>query len=633
MDLRYNCPHCDCKYEVDDEYFGAEVTCTKCGENFVFPIPEGFMPPAEAPEEEIEEFTGVVEPPEEEEIEEFTGVVEPETPPAAGGFKLKTSRPAPKPPTAEEETRLEADAEAQEFREQAFRKKTIDTASAAKLGKVLKRIFQAALLVGLVFFGFWIWKTFLDPAGKVAWNYEEGILIDHFHLLPADGTQLRFFNEDKLTTLNTTDGSVASVEIPGLKQYSRSFAGRAANQLIFAGEKSIAALGPDHKIAWTKHYEHDLYIVEGSGDSILVEYAIKTEEVGPNRGAENYSFITKYQYFVQTLDGATGEVLFQKDLGENGIRRYTLAGNFLITHDMKIAGESWEYSLAIRSLKDFGEVWKIKDLKGLDYGPEIFGDKLIIAVGERFLAYRLATGEKLWEFECDAIPVFRDEDDPAAPVFAISKEGQLVSLDLAAGKELWRRNLPEGAGSGVSLDQGKLFLAAYGTKEIKRGGKSVEMKLPPAYEKLKREDPTINAMLTKNETPTEKASRRIYCLRASDGRELWSVECDKGELVVGGGRVLVVLDTARSGSMFSMLNQSNKGDTMIRQFDADTGKELYVRKDPVGVCAPYAVVGKKFVAMVYSRPSGVPQRSSEGLGGFGGGGSTTYIGVVGLNIK
>ena len=184
-------------------------------------------------------------------------------------------------------------------------------------------------------------------------------------------------------------------------------------------------------------------------------------------------------------------------------------------------------------------------------------------------------------------------------------------MDLAAGREVWRKPLAGRVLTGITAD--RVYLEG-ATEEVENPVEEKERKLPNAYEKLAKEDVVIRQILQTPRRPSVRIKRTLACLDAATGEELWLKPEIQGELIADKDRALIYWDSASSG-VLSMVNQSNVGYTMLEQLSLSSGGRRYLRKDEIAVAEPKIICGDKLLAAYYDRASG-PESPKIGLAAF-----------------
>ncbi|MFA6101083.1 MAG: PQQ-binding-like beta-propeller repeat protein [Victivallaceae bacterium] len=512
------------------------------------------------------------------------------------------------------------------------------------LGRTAKWTFRLALLALIAWTGWWIWILFFDPAGKVAWQLDKSINAANFHIIDNSAGKLIFINKDTIITLDAGTGAeTASYSIPPeLADYSGAAAKILPDKILLAGEDGLAAVSRQGRILWkTKFSGENISQVKAGGNVALLTASHEDENSRKKKGQTPHY----YPEYIRTLVALSlndGRILWKKELGRNDYFYNLCVGDkyFACTasnYDEKVKDSYNSLILKVVENESGQDVWQIKLKQGISWGPRFINDFLVFKLDDNLHAVQTADGKKIWSLQIKGAPsrnyLKTDEDDGSEQernnsVVYFLNHNDLSAIDLINGRVLWSRKLPDGAGSVISSGAERLYVRCQEQIKIEDGK---EVKLPPAYEDLKKGDPVMESLQGAVKGDRFRVEDAILCLDAHTGGDLW--KCDKvyGDLVADNRHAVLVRDTALT-SRLGMMSASSDGDAVIEQLNLSTGKRMFVRKDAVGVAGPYVICGDKVIGLKYNRREGRPGTS----------GSTTavsrhkeliYPGLVAFNLK
>jgi outer membrane protein assembly factor BamB len=134
----------------------------------------------------------------------------------------------------------------------------------------------------------------------------------------------------------------------------------------------------------------------------------------------------------------------------------------------------------------------------------------------------------------------------------------------------------------------------YVSGEVEETLADKDVKLPAAYQDVAKL-PEVKGIL---EQARKKTVHVVVAVDRDTGEELWRVRNAYGALLGDEKRFVLVADTAQT-SLLEMAT-GGKGTTVVRQFSTRKGKQLYIRQSDLGFMQP-RLVGKRIVGIVYER--------------------------------
>jgi outer membrane protein assembly factor BamB len=511
------------------------------------------------------------------------------------------------------------------------------------LGRAAKWTFRLALLALIAWIGWWVWILFFDPAGKVAWQLDKSINAATFHIIDNSSGKLTFINKDTIVTLDAGTGAeVTSCTIPELADYSGGTVQILPDKILLAGKDGLAAVSRQGKVLWKTKFGGESISQVRAGGSVALLTASHEDENSRKKKEQTQHY---YPEYVRTLVGLSlndGRILWKKELGRNDYFYNLCVGDkyFACTasnYDEKVKDSYNSLILKVVENESGQDVWQIKLKQRISWGPRFINDSLIFKLEDSLHAVQAGDGKKIWSLQVKGSPsrnyLKMDEDDGLEEernnsVVYFVNHSDLSAVDLINGKVLWSRKLPDGAGSVISSGGGRLYVRCQEQIKIE-GGK--EVKLPPAYEDLKKGDPVMESLQGVAKGDRFRVEDVILCLDAHTGGDLWKCDNVYGDLVADNLHVVLVRDTALT-SRLSVMSASSDGDAVIEQLSLSSGKRMFVRKDAAGVAGPYVICGDKVIGFKYNRREGRPGTSGS-LTAVNRAKELIYPGLIAFNLK
>lgn len=556
-------------------------------------------PPAETPEEEVP----AVPPPE----------TPPPPPPAPLPFPKSGFVPPPpaEPPSPREEDEVSAEPPEPDIPTVQYdvdRSRDFNPHTGEIVRKSIKWTFRAALLVLLLWGGWFVYGRYFDPAGRIAWKKE--MPIPTFHLIENRDGKLTFLAGGTVWQVNSADGTAEKrSETPRLNWYQEKGAmwpvGKSA--ALFGRENQLARFDFSGKLVWEKSFEADITDVSVGDRAVLVR-TVKSQLRSNPRNQFDFEYI-RTRRLINLADGA----VLQEHTGKQEelfLQEFLLGAQLFRIEPAGKAGEEKGIRMIVADPLSSKEAWRLTTADRFTWGPVLSGELLLFKLRETLHALRASDGAKRWSLKkigdfCGFVPGREGQEG------YFSDAESLCRVDLAAGREVWRKPLAGRVLTGITAD--RVYLEG-ATEEVEKPVEEKERKLPNAYEKLAKEDVVIRQILQTPRRPSVRIKRTLACLDAANGEELWLKPEIQGELIADGTRALIYWDSASSG-VLSMVNQSNVGYTMLEQLSLSSGGRRYLRKDEIAVAEPKIICGDKLLAAYYDRASG-PESPKIGLAAF-----------------
>jgi outer membrane protein assembly factor BamB len=503
-----------------------------------------------------------------------------------------------------------------------------------KIGTGLKWSFRLILLGIVVWIGWAVWKNFLDPGGKVAWKKD--LQIKSFHLLGNENGKIRFLNGDTVMSLDAESGDVSVLAtLPEHANYPLMMAECGNNRAVFVSakqekylgmspEKALAVMDFSGKKWWNRDFTGVISEV-ACGDEVMLVQTVEAVF----KEMRNEFAVYDHIYRTKALRISDGAELWKQGPKTNENTFYgTLAGGKMMLNqsyeadapkkkddkksddDDDDAERGGTMILTVSELATGKVAWRLKTRDRIDWGPFIHGNSLIFRQKDKLTALNFNDGSKLWELAVKGEPNGgRDERIRKSDVVYFSSDNGITAVDLNAGRELWSNQY--GVAPHISTISDKYIFLASTAKKVVEEDKEAN-KLPPAYEKLKKEEPDLFGNALGSDGPSVKYERNFICIDAATGKRLWEMQKIYGQIVADGDRIVLFWDSADT-TMIGGMNRSGK--TVVRQYSAGSGKKLFDRNDDAALSGPHLICGKKLVSLTHDRLSG-PGASASGLVAF-----------------
>lgn len=486
-----------------------------------------------------------------------------------------------------------------------------DMETAARTISIVKKVLGVAAIIFAVGIGWFVWKVFLDPAGKLSWRWEYKASSDDFFILRHDETMIVLKSGDSIITVNPKRGKeISRITKEEFLKYNKLIK-ILPEGALFTSQDSAVVIGFDGNILWEKKFDANVTHASAGESQVLIVRQIEEPQ------KENEEFPLFRTIFV-AADIADGKILWEKESKDfaSTVNIGSGSKSFAYTSSGQMADGKYVCILKVVDLKTGKERWQTKLDSFLSWGPKIINEMVIFLSGNNFAAVSEDGRRKLWNFPMKGF--FSDEQMKIyGSLLIINGSESFVCIDLQQQKILWQKKIglfPES----FEYASGRIFLTGT-TEEEAAGGAEEEVKLPPSFEQIKDHD-----FLQEGSGDALKKKKKLkgilLCLDAETGNELWRKENVRGEVVADSERLIVVTDMARC--YFSVLTIGDK-ETIVLQLNPKTGKEICKHKSRLATIGPYMIIGRKLVGVEYEAPEGgitslscIPGEKYLSLAGF-----------------
>lgn len=492
----------------------------------------------------------------------------------------------------------------------------IDGNIADKIKMFIKWTFRVAGLLVLVAVAWAVWKFFLDPGGKIAWRHE--LPIASFNVLDNQDGQLTFMNGDEIMVLDSEKGEISPRgKIPDLEKHPQIIHRMNNGQMLFSGAQNLALIDLSGKKHWEKSFDFSIESVS-CGRNIAVAQTVESTKIKEKDGFPIYD----YQYRIAALNLENGQELWSQGPRKNeAFFNYPMTGgNILVYREYeKVKDEdkdkiNWynrSYNLVAMEMATGKPVWRLKLEGETAWGPLIKADNLIFKQRNKLIALDLANGDTKWELTVRGNPyhgfnwwsslgfgnIFDSTSTANPDIVYFITALSMAAIDVNNGKELWNQKF--GFAPAISEVSDKYFFL--GSVRDKESRPDDNVKLPPAYEQLKNEEPGLGFEGISGGA-MKKTVQGVSCYSVDTGKKLWHVEHIFGRVIASGDRIVIFWDSAdtATGNMLG----SRHGQTVVQQYSAKSGKKLFSQSDKIALSGPYLICGRKLIALTYDRAVG-----------------------------
>ena len=480
-----------------------------------------------------------------------------------------------------------------------------------------------------------IWKYWLDPVGKIAWQWQTQTALNTTRILNGNDGVITVLADDRIVTLNPQTGvETAAFKLPASTADSATAAeDPEAEDFDFSGDRrfypggalleplpdgfllvrggTVRKLGADGSVKLEKNYpggrikiaakttagDRCYYLATAPAEpekmrqarAELQKLETGAAAVSPATAAKIkalYEQLQNNRTWLVALNLAANRELWNKELNRGISIPQLIAATGTVTavfNIMPTSGEALTVLCAIQP--DSGEkAWQIKLPEALRWGPVAVGGVILFTVGDELHA----VGDDGTEKYILPLPekAFAQAFIKDGLLFMVTGAGSKC-CDPATGKTLWSL--------GMALEEedmvvaGKRIFVRAEVEEALAGG---DLKPPPGFDQLKEMKEFEGVM---------KKSRMVSMLLAVDrdsGKELWRRRSVFGRLVGDEKHLLSIADTS-STSMLERIG-GGKGKTVLRQFSVSGGGDIFTREYDVGLVTPF-LVGKRLAAVCFER--------------------------------
>jgi outer membrane protein assembly factor BamB len=529
--------------------------------------------------------------------------------------------------------------------------------STARLGKLVLLVLGG--LVVLVAFWF-AWEVFLDPAGKVCWEWRPPTGADFVRVLAADTSGVTVLagktvvvldpvkgREQRTFTLPAATGTAATAAAEasgdGAEEAAIEFYGQAGIRALKDGSileqnrNGVRRIGTDGAAKFTKaHEEGSLQHFSVSPDEDRAYYVV-TVPADVAAATQARALLKQIQAEIKKAYGGAEYI----DLDERSEPEAVKALRKQATSAYEVLAQTKSFIVCL-DLQSGNEVWASPKMKkgtsvgGLAAGPKALYATFAMPGGSSddedsdgrdvsLFALDPADGKRLWQVTPKGSAGWGPTLVGDLVLVAGAKGIQAYGAD---GSEAYSIKVAEGFSSHPALVGGLLWLTSEAgsrcydavTGQEKWGvllalredgilvcGKRVYV-AGVVEESLAEKDMKLPAAYKDVEKMPEvkaildQAKRKfVHIVMALDydtGEELWRIRNAYGTPLGDEKRLVLVADTAQT-SLLEMAT-GGKGTTIVRQFSGKKGKQLYIRQTDLGFMEP-RLLGKRVVGLIYER--------------------------------
>lgn len=529
----------------------------------------------------------------------------------------------------------------------------------ARLGKLM--FLALGSLVAIALFVI-VWRLFLDPAGKVCWQWQAPAGQGATRILASGDTAVTVLAGSRVIVLDPVTGREA-----------RSFVMPMSAAAAAAGDEPEPE--PEPEYAWddgfrggSLHVLSDGSILRQTHDTLdrvgtdgAVMYAMACEEGSISRLTLSPDLARAFYVATMPLDltvARKGKALLRQAQAEmdkafedtamsetatpgDNAKMKALRQKLEAAQDMLAQTRT---SIVCLDLQSGREVWSSPKMKkgttvralaaGLNRVYAVFAISTPAAAGEddgtagstlSLFALSAADGSRLWQA---AVPVTLEWGPVPVGDLVLTQADDELKAFAADGTEAYSLTLPEKHGAPPLLRDGLLLLiggsscrcldATTGKEKwgvlLATGEHGIVVASRRVYlagqvqENLADKDmklPPAYKELEKMpelssvlEQARKKVVQLVVAVDRESGQELWRIRHAYGTPLGDDARLILVADTAQT-SMIEMAT-GGKGMTIVRQFNARNGKPIYRRQSELGFAEP-CLVGKRVIGLTYPR--------------------------------
>lgn len=491
-------------------------------------------------------------------------------------------------------------------------------ASTEKIAKIIKTCALLITLFIVFIVAKWVYVEFLDPAGSMVWQWKITPPVNDFLLIACKDDNALVKRENSAVIVDLKTGQeISSSKDDVLGSCDELVKRLDAGGALLRGKRLIAMLNGDGTVGWSKKFNYDINkIVIAENDAVLVKTAPERdlyEKLKPDD-------VTAYLTVLELKNG--GRRWRKEFTGFSYIYDLVAGAGKFVKVVSVFKDRKYESYMEVCDLKSGKPLWKIKSKKGTGSNLMLVGNVLLFQMEKTLSAVDLNTAEKLWQTPMKGLG-WKNNIKVEGNNMLIDNGQALLCVNSRDGKKIWEKDIPESLES-VAYADGRIYSIFVIYEESEEKVEEVKVDLPPAFDQLKDMDILSgekNSSTTRART-TSKAF--LTCQDMATGEELWRTPNVLGTCIAGNGKLVVVNDT----SQLTFLNVSNGGlgSIIIRQFDPETGKQLFERVETAGLENPYFIYENKLIGCEYERIRG-------GVGGLQMGQKRAYLGLAAFLLK
>jgi len=474
--------------------------------------------------------------------------------------------------------------------------------------------------------GFAVWELYLDPAGKVCWQWaHQGELYD-MSILVADARRLVVRAEDRLVALAADTGrelQSLTLDAPGVE---RARVQTLADGVLVLGPENLTRLKLDGATVFSTGLGGEVAAFELSPDR-LSAYAFVLPPTGPEPARAEAE---KRERRLVCIDLATGTEAWCRSEGFSD-KIHTMAlcvgtDTVFLLLSKQSGPFEYQYMLWALDVRNRDHSWSVRLPESPDWGPVVSRGVCMFDVEGVIHAFS-AAGEELWQYPA---PARFDEHVAQDGLLFVGSATGTDCVDVDSGRKLWdTTTLLQAATLVVAGDRLYVrgFAAAVGGGS---GQGKPSVKLPAAYEQNK--DVLKDLGIDPAATGKQAVQRHpvLLCLERRTGREIWRSRNVAGWFCADAERLVVLMDTAETSMLEAV--SGGKGVTVLRQYDPGTGRLLYSRQSELGVRDP-VLAGAHLIGIEYRRVERPSLLNGISLGGSDEMPTLQGLGIVAFRLK
>ncbi len=457
----------------------------------------------------------------------------------------------------------------------------------------------AKIIVGLVFvaalaFGaFIVWKTFFNPAGKLAWRVEFENPCGDVKVLGSDASKIVVKAWNKILSISPDSGStISSCEIPGYGISSENDEIILPDKIIISANDRISAYDFSGSQLWERKFPGKRPGMHKAGDGIVVAVLSPVLDYEDAEAVKNAAPAE-----TKALSADNGNEIWSSASDRKAAPASVIASGegFFATQSYvpEESPDAMRMSITLHNARTGEEKFRIKT--GYVASSKILDGKFIFETDNSLNAVSLSDGSRLWSVK--GASAFGNELTLVAPGRTlVQSDDRLLCMDDVAKASIWELATSYIEGD-VLADAGRIFLTYH---EVAQGepekSEPAGEDLPATTEDMKGRNILQETMAGSKKLP--KSNAIFACLNADDGKEIWRVSKAPGDSVLCDGRILKIHDTAMSSIMAL---SPEMGETIISAYDIRSGKHIFSARHKLGISGPYVSNGGFLAGVVFSR--------------------------------
>lgn len=473
-----------------------------------------------------------------------------------------------------------------------------EMAGANRLLSVLKKVFLGLALVALAGIGYGVWRAWLRPVGKLAWQTECTCALSQLQWLAGSDRTAVLRSGGRLAQVAAVaPGITASMDDATLAQCGEPLVVLPDGALFAAGGTLLRVV--DGAVAWRRDFAGEIVAAAAADNAVVVAW--QTPMPSGDIDEEDYAAFLKPR--PAHLAGASiddGKILWEKELKDTfGIQHLTAAGGQYLCSFQQVA----EGERELASIFRMGESatgkdrWQVKT-PGFSFGlaPRMAGDLVLFHANGKLVALGADGRTRRWE--TPAPDLFADgQMEVAGDSIFLSLSERFVGISMVDGSIRWERQIPA-LSEDFTVAGDTIYLVAMEEKP-KDDAPAPPTALPPAMDDLENMK-DIHSLIQRS--AGAQASGRmesvLLALDAATGVERWRRAKLRGDVVAAEGQLFMVTDGARHYGGLLILG-GGPATTTVRGLDPRSGRELFARSHPFSMTGPYRILDGNLLGVIY----------------------------------